>query len=98
MNGYDEELTSILSVCPIFSNKKDNKDKTPLHYAIEGKYPSTCEILLDFGADMFMTGNRTRPIGSLESTPLNAASEKEDIIQLLIERIPLPCHYLDQIF
>jgi len=55
LNGYDEELTSILSVCPSFSNKKDKKDKTPLHCAIDGKCLSTCELLLDFGADMFLS-------------------------------------------
>jgi len=57
LKGKDEELTSILSVCPSFSNKKDKKDKTPLHCAIEGKYLSTCEILLDFGDDIFMKSN-----------------------------------------
>jgi len=54
LNGKDEELTSILSVCPSFSNKKDNKNKTPLHLAIDGNNTSTCELLLDFGADMFL--------------------------------------------
>jgi len=54
LNGKDEELTSILSVFPSFSNKKDNKNKTPLHFAIEGNHPSTCEILLDLGVDMFI--------------------------------------------
>jgi len=53
LNGEDEELTSIFSVCPSFSNKKDN-NKTPLHSAIYGNYLSTCELLLDFGADMFL--------------------------------------------
>jgi len=56
LNGKDEELTSILSVFPSFSNKEDNKNKTPLHYAIEGNHLSTCELLLDLGADMFFEG------------------------------------------
>jgi len=54
LNGKDEELTSILSVCPSFSYKMDKEDKTPLHCAIEGNHLSTCEILLDLGADMFL--------------------------------------------
>ena len=56
MNGEDEELTSILSKYPFFINWMNEGDKTPLHYAIEGNHLSTCEILLDLGADMFIGG------------------------------------------
>ena len=51
LNGEDEELTSILSKYPFFLNGI-NKDKTPLHCAIEGNNLSTCELLLDLGANM----------------------------------------------
>jgi len=65
LNGEDEELTSILSVCQSFSNKKDNQNETPLHFAIEGNHLSTCELLLDFGADMFFKPNQRVRIYSI---------------------------------
>ena len=58
MNGEDEELTSILSKYPFLMNWRNEKDKTPLLLAIEGDHPSTCELLLDLGADMFMKPNK----------------------------------------
>ena len=54
LNGKDEELTSIFSVFPSFSNKMDNRNKTPLYYAIDGNNLLTCELLLDLGADIFL--------------------------------------------
>jgi len=56
LNGEDEELTSILSKYPLLVKWKRD-DKTPLHLAIEGNHLSTCELLLDFGADMFLEPN-----------------------------------------
>jgi len=53
LNGKDEELTSILSEYPLLVNWKGQKKKTPLHFAIEGNHLSTCELLIDFEADMF---------------------------------------------
>jgi len=53
LKGEDEELTSILSNYPFLVDWR-NKNKTPLHFAIEGKHLSTCEILLDLGANMFL--------------------------------------------
>jgi len=57
LNGKDEELTSIFSVLPSFSNKKNNKNRTPLHCAIDGNHLSTCELLLDLGDDVFLETN-----------------------------------------
>jgi len=56
LNGEDEELTSILSTFPFLMNWRDEQGKPPLHYAIEGNHLSTCELLLDLGADMFLDG------------------------------------------
>jgi len=53
LNGEDEELTSILSKYPLLVNWINKDKKTPLHCAIEGNHFSTCELLLDFGADIF---------------------------------------------
>jgi len=52
LNG-EEELTSILSKYPFLVNWINSKEKTPLYFAIEGNHLSTCELLLDFGADIF---------------------------------------------
>jgi len=52
LNGEDEELTSILSKYPFLVNLRNKDKKTPLYYAIEGNHPSTCELLLDFGAEL----------------------------------------------
>jgi len=57
LNGEDEELNSILSKFPFLVNWINKDKKTPLHLAIEGNHPSTCEILLDLGADMFLKPN-----------------------------------------
>jgi len=54
LNGDDEGLNSILSEFPFLVNWRNKKNKTPLHYAIEGDHLSTCELLLDLGADMFL--------------------------------------------
>jgi len=63
LNGEDEELTSILSKFPFLVNLRAKDDKTPLHFAIEGNHLSTCELLLDLGADMFMVPNHhVKPI------------------------------------
>jgi len=56
LNGEDEELNSILSKFPFLVNWRGQDNKTPLHLAIEGNNLSTCELLLDFGADMFLGG------------------------------------------
>jgi len=56
LNGEDEELTSILSKYPFLVDWRNKENKTPLHFAIDGNHLSTCEILLDFGADMFLDG------------------------------------------
>jgi len=50
-------LTSILSKYPLLVDWRNEKDKTPLHCAIDGNHLSTCELLLDFGADMFLEAN-----------------------------------------
>jgi len=52
LNGEDEELTSILSKYPLLVNWRNDDKKTPLHLAINGNHPSTCELLLDSGADI----------------------------------------------
>jgi len=54
LKGEDEELTSILSKCPFLANWMNKEVKLPLHLAIEGDHPSTCELLLDLGADIFI--------------------------------------------
>jgi len=56
LNGEDEELTSILSKFPFLVNWKNKYRKTPLYFAIDGNHLSTCELLLDLGADMFLEG------------------------------------------
>jgi len=60
LNGKDEELTSILSKYPFLVNWGNKEKKTPLYYAIDGNHLSTCEILLDFGADMFLEGSKVK--------------------------------------
>ena len=52
--GKDEELTSILSINPFLVNWINKEAKTPLRFAIEENRISTCELLLDLGADMFL--------------------------------------------
>jgi len=56
LNGEYEELTSILSKYPFLVNWKNKDYETPLHFAIEGNHLSTCELLLDLGADVFLDG------------------------------------------
>jgi len=58
LNGEDEELTSILSKYPFLMDWNNKDGKTPLHFAIYGNQISTCELLLDLGADMFMKPNK----------------------------------------
>jgi len=57
LNGEDEELTPILSKYPFLIDLIYKHYKTPLHLAIKGNHLSTCELLLDLGADVFMELN-----------------------------------------
>jgi len=54
LNGEDEELASILSKYPFLVDWKNEEKKTPLHCAIKGNHLSTCELLLDLGADIIL--------------------------------------------
>jgi len=54
LNGKDEELTSILSKYPFLVDWRNEEDKTPIHFAIEGNHLTTCELLLDLGADIYL--------------------------------------------
>jgi len=58
LNGEDEELTSILSKFPFLVNWRSKKYKTPLHFAIEGNHLSTCELFLDFRADIYLKSSQ----------------------------------------
>jgi len=57
LNGEDEKLISILSKYPFLVNLRNKGKKTPLHLTIERNNLSTCELLLDLGADMFLALN-----------------------------------------
>ena len=66
-------------------HKKDNQQLTALHLAASNGHPSVCNLLIQFGADLFLTNEEG--LTPLQMT--NSDEVKEILIEAETSMIPI---------